>query len=1048
VDIDMTAAIAAIRATAEPAPRKFTYYLGVPEPSWLGHCDGVPKFVSVARFDRYTTEGDRWPVRSASSYAIDSGAYIALTGRNKRVPWFDDPDVYGGKILRFIDNTGYPPEFAAIQDFPCEPNAQRATGLTVRDHQDLTTDSYEWLIREFPMVPWIPVLQGEKPGDHVVHAKMYADRGIDLAACHRVGVGSICRLTELDGLVERIRQLEDLAAQGLKLHGFGIKTDALPLIGHVLASADSMAWSAHVRHNGCRNPIRLPGCTHAGDCRNCYRYAVHWREQVLASLTARKGPTPMLPAPAPTAEQGDLFSGLLSLTSLVADNAAKKTARKKPPRTVQEPPEDLFALLNLTSVIADNTAAAKAGPVDVTTVAWGTYGTVSPAWGPDGSVQKERTGYITKTARIYSGGLMGHTKGPKSKGEALLHFGIEVTGGGQVGLYARPGATFTVRNPPAEHPLRAEKLLSRRLPFADLRPGDVFHVWDEREGVRGLLHKGGCNVADLCRRYHVQTVPRQDGEGCFSVDVLVDGEGPVVALRRGALLWVDIDDPRRQPWHDAANLELVNPAVAGRRALADRLGPGRTVLAGDQGVAGGVVAVDDAAAEAAVGECFGRSYRWWFARDGLHFYRPAGGDQFGPVGGRYVLAGDGYDDVRATLAEAVIEFHGLVLRGDLPPELWERTHALLRGMGATGGARKRQPYELKNSRLPDLWAFIAGGPAPKHERTTAGWVRTPDKLAADVVARFAELDRVPRHDGRDGGVAACECCEHPRVLEPSAGDGALVAAVLAAAPDANLFAVEPDPGRAAKLRQVGGFPVHECTFEEFAERFDSPSLKGYDLVVMNPPYSSPGNPGLWALHVKLAWGLLAAGGRLVAILPGRPDAQGRLIRSVLEMVGADVRAEQLPARSFRQPGKGGADVDTWVLAATKPAGSMMKARRVYADRCYRPAEGEPVRVAELRLNRADAQATPVQACRDWGGDFVARFVGRCIVCTVSCWGRDDGADDPRGLLGYNAVATLRADEHGMAGPDVCLCWGCNDSGIMRNRGLVRARTMWNTPRSR
>ncbi len=267
-----------------PVPREFTYYLGVPEPSWLGHSDRVPKFVSAARFDRYVTDGDRWPVRSASAYAIDSGAYIALTGTNRNVPWFDMPDVYGGKILRFIANTGYPPEFAAIQDIPCEPPVQRVTGLTVRDHQDLTTDSYAFLTREFPMVPWIPVLQGEHPGDHVDHYHMYLDRGFDLASCHRVGVGSICRLTELDGLVERVAQLEDLAAAGLKLHGFGINTDALPLIQHVLTSADSMAWSAHVRHNGRRNPIRLPDCTHVGDCRNCYRYAVHWRERVLAGL--------------------------------------------------------------------------------------------------------------------------------------------------------------------------------------------------------------------------------------------------------------------------------------------------------------------------------------------------------------------------------------------------------------------------------------------------------------------------------------------------------------------------------------------------------------------------------------------------------------------------------------------------------------------------------------------------------------------------------------------------------------------------------------------
>lgn len=285
---------------APPVPqrageRAFDYYLGVPEPSWLGAIDlgpdgvapaggGVPKFVSAARLVRYRTSGDRWPVAAACRYAIDSGAYIALTGRNPDVPWFADPDVYGGMIARFADNNGYPPDFCAPQDYPCEPGALAATGLTVRDHQDLTLDSYLWLTTEFPMVPWIPVLQGQRPGDHADHAAMYADAGVNLAAAHRVGVGSICRLDELDGLVERIAHLEDLAAAGLKLHGFGIKTSALPLIGHLLASADSMAWSLNAR----KNNTRLPGCDHAGDCRNCYRYAVRWRERVLATMPGSK----------------------------------------------------------------------------------------------------------------------------------------------------------------------------------------------------------------------------------------------------------------------------------------------------------------------------------------------------------------------------------------------------------------------------------------------------------------------------------------------------------------------------------------------------------------------------------------------------------------------------------------------------------------------------------------------------------------------------------------------------------------------------------------
>jgi hypothetical protein len=269
------------------------YFLGVPEPSWMNETDGIPKFVSAARLARYRSGAEKWPVGAACTYGLDSGAYIALTGTNPDVPWFADPDTYGGMILRFIDNTGYPPDFVAPQDWPCEPPVQAITGFKVRDHQEFTTDSYEWLVREYPMVPWIPVLQGEKPGEHLDHAHMYEDRGIDLAGAHRVGVGSICRLTELDDVVARIDQLEDLAAAGLKLHGFGIKTDALPLIGHLLASADSMAWSRTARWDH----IRLPGCTHGGpDCRNCYRYAVHWREQVLAAMNAP--PRRRLPAAA------------------------------------------------------------------------------------------------------------------------------------------------------------------------------------------------------------------------------------------------------------------------------------------------------------------------------------------------------------------------------------------------------------------------------------------------------------------------------------------------------------------------------------------------------------------------------------------------------------------------------------------------------------------------------------------------------------------------------------------------------------------------------
>ena len=73
-----------------------------------------------------------------------------------------------------------------------------------------------------------------------------------------------------------------LASLGLRLHGFGIKTTGLHLYGHLLASADSMAWSYAAR----RAPA-LPGCTGHRNCANCLTYATSWRTRILAATASR-----------------------------------------------------------------------------------------------------------------------------------------------------------------------------------------------------------------------------------------------------------------------------------------------------------------------------------------------------------------------------------------------------------------------------------------------------------------------------------------------------------------------------------------------------------------------------------------------------------------------------------------------------------------------------------------------------------------------------------------------------------------------------------------
>lgn len=70
--------------------------------------------------------------------------------------------------------------------------------------------------------------------------------------------------------------VEALHALGLQLHGFGMKGGAVARYGGLLASADSMAWSAAGR----RRPD--PACRKA-TCANCLHYALDWRERVLGA---------------------------------------------------------------------------------------------------------------------------------------------------------------------------------------------------------------------------------------------------------------------------------------------------------------------------------------------------------------------------------------------------------------------------------------------------------------------------------------------------------------------------------------------------------------------------------------------------------------------------------------------------------------------------------------------------------------------------------------------------------------------------------------------
>lgn len=115
-----------------------------------------------------------------------------------------------------------------------------------------------------------------------------------------------------------------------------------------------------------------------------------------------------------------------------------------------------------------------------------------------------------------------------------------------------------------------------------------------------------------------------------------------------------------------------------------------------------------------------------------------------------------------------------------------------------------------------------------------------------------------------------EHCETLRVLEPSAGTGALLDAARAAAPDAHLVAAELNVTLAAELMRKYAGPGCDVVQGDFLLMTPGgPPLQPFDAVLMNPPFER----GTWKKHLRHAWRFVKPGGRLVAVLPQAPGVQ-------------------------------------------------------------------------------------------------------------------------------------------------------------------------------
>lgn len=178
-----------------------------------------------------------------------------------------------------------------------------------------------------------------------------------------------------------------------------------------------------------------------------------------------------------------------------------------------------------------------------------------------------------------------------------------------------------------------------------------------------------------------------------------------------------------------------------------------------------------------------------------------------------------------------------------------------------------------------------------HQARTAGVIidpraadffETPDEIADLAVSKLGKLDM------------------YDIVLEPSAGSGRLVRAVLRAQPQANVFAVEALAANVRRLEGLRCFSSDGGVLEGDFLRQTPEGIGEFDAVVMNPPFSKRQD----IAHVFHAMSFLRPGGVLAAIMSAgvkfRDDAAARSFRNLVEKNAGSI--EPLPDGAFKASG--------------------------------------------------------------------------------------------------------------------------------------------------
>lgn len=248
------------------------FYMGAP-PAWTQYTS-VPLFISNRPLSKIKTLH-----RALGPVAVDSGGFSELS-ENGSWDLGPTPRQYVEQVRRYRDEIGI--TWAAQQDWMCEPWIIAKTGLTTEEHLRRTVGNYLDLMSIDDTLDIVPSIQGWLPEQYERCIHLYDQAGVDLRSLPLVAIGSVCRR---QGTQEAADLIARIADHGIRLHGFGFKIDGLRRVSSLLPSSDSMAWAAAGRREPAGCDYRFPRSRgpHKNEA-NCLRYALAWRERVLAAI--------------------------------------------------------------------------------------------------------------------------------------------------------------------------------------------------------------------------------------------------------------------------------------------------------------------------------------------------------------------------------------------------------------------------------------------------------------------------------------------------------------------------------------------------------------------------------------------------------------------------------------------------------------------------------------------------------------------------------------------------------------------------------------------